>query len=56
MAKRTQAKKLKQSRNRKRISNLLMTSLIIGGTVVPVAVALADELQPTQEDATRERI
>jgi LPXTG-motif cell wall-anchored protein len=52
MAKRTQAKKLKQSRNRKRVSNLLMTSLIIGGTVVPVAISLADELQPTQEAST----
>jgi LPXTG-motif cell wall-anchored protein len=50
MAKRTQAKKLKRKRNRKRFSNLLMTSLIIGGTVIPVAISLADELQQSTQE------
>lgn len=54
--KRTQAKKLKQTRNRRRVSNLLLTSLIIGGTLIPVTVALADSLDTDTETPVIETI
>ncbi|MBW9322475.1 LPXTG cell wall anchor domain-containing protein [Enterococcus casseliflavus] len=54
--KRTQASNLKKTRNRQRITNVLMTSLILGGTLIPITAVLADGIESNIEIPNSETI
>lgn len=45
--KRTQASNLKKTRQKQRFTSILMTSLLVGGTLIPITAVLADGLNDT---------
>lgn len=54
--KRTQALNLKKTRNRQCITNILMTSLLIGGTLIPITAVIADGIESNIEISNSETI
>ena len=52
--KRTQASNLKKSRQKQRFTSILMTSLLVGGTLIPITAVLADGLNDTDAPKSEE--
>ena len=52
--KRTQASNLKKTRQKQRFTSILMTSLLVGGTLIPITAVLADGLNDTDAPKSEE--
>lgn len=54
--KRTQASNLKKTRQKQRFTSILMTSLLVGGTLIPITAVLADGIESNIEIPNSETI